>query len=982
MNILKPTVGIPLAFLLLVLPMSVGADVVFDNLPAGPPPSISSGDLFVAAQYQPATSFGERCAVKFTATRASYTLDSVTLAISQWGGGDYLRVRLAVDAGGAPGATIEVLSEAQNIWPQLPPFSVPVQVASTLHPTLVSGQSYWIVAELTTTPGQNTAFAWCMNDCGEVVYVLKDYEYGGLPQDPWFELNLFQAAFRVDGTPISPVQEEIPNWPHDSLVGLSVVLETGTQSQQVAVTDGAGGAIVAWEDTRNGNGDIYAQRVSPLGKTLWKCNGVRFSPVGGTQTTPAMMSDGSGGAFLVWPDLRNGFNYKLYAQRIDGNGVAQWAPDGIPICSGSGDQVHAALVSDGQGGVIVAWSDTRILPVDVYAQRISPSGALLWGGAGVPIATGSGAQWVPQIVTDGSGGAIIAWWDFRNAIDYDIYAQRVNASGGTLWTLNGVPVANAINDQTEVKLVANGLGGAIAIWLDARNGINTTDIYAQLLGMNGSWRWNNALAITTQPGNQANLKAMSDGVGGAFLAWQEPGSGLDVYVEHLRSGGTTAYAIGMWVAAGAGDELNPSLTSDGAGGALVSWQEMVGGSYNIGMARFDKLENVSWNFFFQPVSNASGHQQIPQMVSDDDGGAIVIWQDTRNANTDLYCQRVERFLYLGNPEPTPLGVTDVAGDQGGMVQVSWAASYLEAQFPGLVNSYRVWRSVPPQAPGLQSMGRVMVTGDPEVAIRTGEPLITHSAGGTQSWEFVGTVTANNSATYQFQAPTAESAVPGSSPVTAFMIQARSNGVTPYFFSVPWLGTALDNLAPGTPTGLYAIYGLGAVELRWNENPEPDIDEYRIYRGTTQDFAVGPGSFWTSVPDTDYVGPTDRSYVYKVTALDIHGNESLWATVTPWQTGIETPLPVRFVMSSPTPNPARDIATIRWSLPESGVVRLHLYDLEGRRVKILEDGLTQAGEHVRPIPLRDDAGRTLANGLYFLRLDWNGETRVQRLAVVR
>src|SRR5262249_51400896 len=44
----------------------------------------------------------------------------------------------------------------------------------------------------------------------------------------------------------------------------------------------------------------------------------------------------------------------------------------------------------------------------------------------------------PVIVSDGAGGAIVAWQDFRNAGDYDIYVQRVNAAGVPQWTANGV----------------------------------------------------------------------------------------------------------------------------------------------------------------------------------------------------------------------------------------------------------------------------------------------------------------------------------------------------------------------------------------------------------------------------------------------------------------------------------------------------------------------------------------------------------------
>ena len=924
----------------------------------------------------------------FTVTRATYALDFITLPISFQGNGAYLRVRLATNNNNQPGTTLEVLSDGQNIWPSYPLNSA-VQLASTTHPTLVLGQSYWIVTELRTTPIGSATYRWHTNSCGLNLPLLYDSAFGGgLPTDPWGCadcLTFAPVAFQVQGTPLSPVQEEIPAWPHDSAAGLPVSIASGTQSQQVAVTDGQGGAIVAWDDARNGNSDIYVQRVGVLGRVQWSCNGIQITSQSATQTTPAMMADGSGGAILVWPDLRGGTYYKLYAQRIDANGAALWTPGGIPICSGSGDQVHAVLVSDGQGGMIVAWSDTRVLPVDVYAQRVSGNGALLWAGAGVPISTGTGAQWVPQIVSDKSGGAIIAWRDFRNATDYDIYAQRVNASGGTLWTLNGVSVANAINDQTEVQLVSDELGGAIAVWLDARNNINSYDVYAQRLNATGSLRWINALPVCVAGGSQTNLRVMSDGVGGAIATWQDPRDGSsDVYIEHIRSAGTTANIDGVWVAAGAQNELNPALTSDGAGGAFVTWQDFQGSNYNLQSARFDVYENVSWPWGFQPVSNAAGNQQLQVMASDGQGGAIVVWQDSRNGNVDLYAQRFEHFGFLGNPEPAPISVIDIPGEQGRQVIVTWAQSYLETQSPGVVGEYRLWRSLPGQSPGLSTLSTSTYTTDPDLAAKTGQPLLVTSSGESHAWEYVDTYVANGSATYSMGAFTGSDSVLAGNPVTSFIIEARPHGntITPYFFSVPIHGYSVDNTGPGVPTGLSAIYGTGAIDLHWHPNPEFDIGFYRIYRGSTTNFQVGPGSFFTATSDTEYVGPTDRSYVYKVTAVDIHGNESLWAMVAPWQTGVEHPLPVRFAMSSPTPNPARAHATIRWSLPERGNVRLGLFDLSGRLVSSLENGLAEAGEHVKAIPLHDDSGRRLASGLYFLRLDWNGQSRTERIAVVR
>jgi len=40
----------------------------------------------------------------------------------------------------------------------------------------------------------------------------------------------------------------------------------------------------------------------------------------------------------VWKDERNG-NIDIYAQRIDASDVPLWAVDGVPVCTAAGDQI-------------------------------------------------------------------------------------------------------------------------------------------------------------------------------------------------------------------------------------------------------------------------------------------------------------------------------------------------------------------------------------------------------------------------------------------------------------------------------------------------------------------------------------------------------------------------------------------------------------------------------------------------------------------
>src|SRR5258706_570958 len=131
-----------------------------------------------------------------------------------------------------------------------------------------------------------------------------------------------------------------------------------------------------------------------------------------------------------------------------------------PLCTATGDQTVPTTVSDGAGGAIVTWTDTRSGGTDIYAQRVSASGTALWTANGVGVCTASGDQYAPTIAADGAGGAIVTWYDFRSASN-DIYTQRVSAAGLVQWTANGVALCTATADQFSPVPVADGAGGAI-----------------------------------------------------------------------------------------------------------------------------------------------------------------------------------------------------------------------------------------------------------------------------------------------------------------------------------------------------------------------------------------------------------------------------------------------------------------------------------------------------------------------------------------
>jgi hypothetical protein len=82
-----------------------------------------------------------------------------------------------------------------------------------------------------------------------------------------------------------------------------------------------------------------------------------------------------------------------------------------------------------------------------------------------------------------------------------------------------------------------------------------------------------------------------------------------------------------------------------------------------------------------------------------------------------------------------------------------------------------------------------------------------------------------------------------------------------------------------------------------------------------------------------------------------------------------------------PSPFRGVTRIGYGLPEETRVRLRVFDVTGRLVRVLLDGPAEAGRHAVRWNGRDSGGQAVASGVYFYRFDagdFHATRRVVRL----
>ena len=457
------------------------------------------------------------------------------------------------------------------------------------------------------------------------------------------------------------VRPAAADWPAQ---GRAIIVAAKNQVHPRVATDGVDGAIVVWEDSRNPRLNVFARRVLASGDLdpTWPTGGLAvladsatlLATAFGGQSSPVVVSDGSGGAIVAWQDRRafeSGTD--IFAQHVLRSGVVDpaWPPNGCALCVVRGNQDHAAIASDGAGGAIVTWMDGRsgVTDVDIFAQHVLSAGVVdpAWPANGTALCAAPAPQDSPAIVADGGHGAIVTWSDFRaSTTSPDIYAQRVLAAGTVdpRWPSNGRALTLAGNAQLNPTIESDGVNGAFVAWEDTRDGLSHIDAQRVLASGAIAAGWPaDGLAVCTAPVDQVHPILTRDGSSGAIVAWQDArnGENHNPYVQHVLATGTVDAAWpldGIALSLSSGEELDASIVADGSGGAIVAWEE----------DSFVLANHVQSSGLLDPTFPVNGRfvrllldfEHEPVLVGSGRGNAIVAWSDAVAQDFDLFATLV------------------------------------------------------------------------------------------------------------------------------------------------------------------------------------------------------------------------------------------------------------------------------------------------------------------------------------------------------
>jgi hypothetical protein len=132
------------------------------------------------------------------------------------------------------------------------------------------------------------------------------------------------------------------------------------------------------------------------------------------------------------------------------------------------------------------------------------------------------------------------------------------------------------------------------------------------------------------------------------------------------------------------------------------------------------------------------------------------------------------------------------------------------------------------------------------------------------------------------------------------------------------------------------------------------------------------------------GTVDERTDEVASAIAGGGVYALFTVYTP--TNTEEPfrgvLPGEFELEQNIPNPFNPATTIGFSIPAAAGVRLEVFNILGRRVRVLLDEIRNAGRYRVEWNGLDESGAPAPTGVYLYRLQSAGHTQVMKMVLLR
>lgn len=427
-------------------------------------------------------------------------------------------------------------------------------------------------------------------------------------------------------------------WNPNPAVNMPLSSTAGSQSKPVVISDNSGNMICAWIDTRNtAYTKIYVQKYNSSGTAQWQTGGVELSATQLYASDLMITGDGQGGAIICWKEPRGGSVEMYYARKINASGVPQWASEvaATAAYTASNNDTRCAITGDGAGGIILCYLryNNSVSKYEVHTQHITSGGARNWGNNGVVIATSNLSVTFdkPGICNDQSGGAVIVYE--RGSF---VYGQSVNSAGVKQWGAEGISIfGNTPGAKRNPQICVDGTGGAYIAVMDERNmAQNNFDLYAQKVTSAGTFPWGNAgKPVCTADGSQNFFKLESDKNRGFFIGWNDQrGDTYRPYVQKFDANASLVFALNGMLVHNEICGLTDIAVSDSLSVYTLLTTTTNYPEFTISIQKINTNGSFPWGLTPLNICSISSNKNFAEknIIAADNSGAVSVWDELRS----------------------------------------------------------------------------------------------------------------------------------------------------------------------------------------------------------------------------------------------------------------------------------------------------------------------------------------------------------------
>lgn len=406
--------------------------------------------------------------------------------------------------------------------------------------------------------------------------------------------------------------------------------------------DDAGNYVIVWEAKirNNWDGDIRGQRFDLNGNKL----GSNFVAADNTYGYfyPDVAMNNQGAFTVLW------LNYREIQMQRYSNGVAQGGRIIVANWSSNVYKTHwdtkVAVGIDDDGNSIALWDGGIDGYEEIIAQRFTSAGVVNGDPFRVNDDVGSESQINPTLAINSSGEFVIAWDDKRNG-DSDIYSQQFQAnfsrSGFNTLISNDGSTANGFERQEAPATGIDANGNFVVSYYWQFEGDER--VRFQRVSNAGVLQGGKVDVFTDADLDQSAPSAHMLSNGRFYLTWTERQSDYtdDIFYQRYLAGGTAEGTVFRVHDVTTSHQRSSAVTVDNAGNTIVAWQDRRDGSTHIYARRFDSTGTPKENEF--KVSEQSASIAFPLNYStpcigvDDNDRFIICWMNYSN-NNDIYGQ--------------------------------------------------------------------------------------------------------------------------------------------------------------------------------------------------------------------------------------------------------------------------------------------------------------------------------------------------------